>query len=66
MLPLSLGVLVMPVKPSRFPGVGWHPRHWDVVGAGEEALTSLHRHWAWGSPRRSRMGWAGGCREAGR
>ncbi|XP_068011771.1 adenylate kinase isoenzyme 1 isoform X1 [Melanerpes formicivorus] len=46
MLLLSLGVLVTPVKPSWFLDAGWHPRHWDVVRAGEEAgnVTACHVH----------------------
>lgn len=35
---------------------GRHPRHRDVVRAGEEASNVTVRHPAWGSPHRSRMG----------
>ncbi|CAM9675629.1 unnamed protein product [Bubo scandiacus] len=56
MLPPSLGVLVTPVNPSRFPAARRHLGHGDVVRAREEAGNVTTRHPAWGSPCRSRMG----------
>lgn len=55
MLPPSLGVLVTPVNPSWFLAARRHPRHRDVVRAGEESGNVTARHLAWGSPHHSRM-----------